>query len=369
MDRKTRRRLLVCLDLAEVPSPSILILFGGSSDERRVSVASAQNIATHFPEALLWFVHPDEKVSHVDKTELLTHARPFETDFHPKDAPFAKTLADAASDPKGARCVWFLGLHGGNGENGTLQELLEQNTILFTGSDAVSSRNAFDKRIAKWLVKQANIRTAPEWEVNGSQGKQVGIEILSTFQAHGDLIAKPVTGGSSIGLYRLQSRAEIDRFVGDLIKMGNVRYLIEPLIRGREITVGVISRKGSLQALPPSEAITQANQNFDYEGKYLGKGAVEVTPAEISREETLACQQMAIASHEALGCAGYTRTDMILTKTGPVFLETNTLPGLTKASFIPQQLHAANIPIKDFFAEQIQFAQNRYGAEKLARRS
>jgi D-alanine-D-alanine ligase len=352
-----------------VPTHSILILFGGSSDERLVSVASAQNIAKLFPSALLWFIHPNEKVSRVEHKELGAHERPFEIDFKPKAAPFAATLDAALSDSQAKKHVFLLALHGGSGENGTLQEIFERHQVAFTGSDSVASRNAFDKRIAKWLAKKENIPVAPEWEVNGKQGKQIALEILSAFQSHGELIAKPVTGGSSIGICRIKARADIDKFVTDLVTKGDIRYLIEPLIRGREITVGVIEAKGGLKALPPSEAITEANQEFDYAGKYLGKGSVEITPAELTQDETKACQEVALKAHKALACEGYTRSDMILTKTGPVFLETNTLPGLSHASFIPQQLEAAKISLRQFFEEQVQIALARNSKDSKARRA
>src|SRR5262249_18928730 len=97
----------------------------------------------------------------------------------------------------------------------------------------------------------------------------------------------------------------------------------------------------------------------DFEGKYLGKGTREITPAEVPREVTRAAQQLALDAHRALGCEGYSRTDIIIGPNGPVFLELNTLPGLTRASFIPQQLAAEGTPLLDFLQGQVELAKRR----------
>ena len=99
---------------------------------------------------------------------------------------------------------------------------------------------------------------------------------------------------------------------------------------------------------------------FDYEGKYLGEGSTEVTPADISPDLAEKLGRLACQAHEILGCWGYSRTDFLVDENGPVFIETNTLPGLTSASFIPQQLEAAAIPMVDFFQHQLALAFQRY---------
>jgi D-alanine-D-alanine ligase len=101
---------------------------------------------------------------------------------------------------------------------------------------------------------------------------------------------------------------------------------------------------------------------FDYAGKYLGRGTEEITPAELEPEAWQQAQALAVLTHTALGCRGYSRTDMILTDAGPVLLEINTLPGMTKASFIPQQLAAAKRPVKAFLERQLTLARQRRDA-------
>ena len=123
--------------------------------------------------------------------------------------------------------------------------------------------------------------------------------------------------------------------------------------------MGVYQNQNQIKALCPSEVLLVQGANFDYEGKYLGIGSKEITPAEVTETEKKQCQELALKCHKAFNCYGYSRTDMILTPQGPVFLETNTLPGMTKASFFPQQLEAERIPFQQFIDDQLVMAQQR----------
>ena len=167
---------------------------------------------------------------------------------------------------------------------------------------------------------------------------------------------KPSANGSSVGLFIITKESEIDSAI-EKVEGLNFAYLAEPFITGREITVGVRERSnGKVEAMPCSEVRVIQGRQFDYEGKYLGKGVEELTPAPLTADETKTCQALAVKLHELIGCRGYTRTDMILTPKGPILLEINTLPGLSKASFVPQQLIAANDNLRNFFQEQINLA-------------
>jgi D-alanine-D-alanine ligase len=341
----------------------ITILFGGSSDERRVSVASAQNLVSALEGARLWFLGLGGEVFECSAAELNRHQRPFEVEFRPPAVASGKPRypsVGAALDAAENRApVYFLGLHGGEHENGSLQREFERRGIAFTGSGSEASDQAFDKRRTKLVAAKAGARVCPETEVDGRDRAGTEREVRAMFERHHELILKPVAGGSSIGLYRVKSEEQLRRAVAALGEAPGVRYLIEPCVIGREITVGVIEEKGSERALPCSEVRLNAGHDFDYEGKYLGRGSLEITPAEISAAERDACQKVALSVHRALGCRGYTRTDLILSANGPVYLETNTLPGLTRASFIPQQLAAAGIPFARFLETQLAIARER----------
>jgi D-alanine-D-alanine ligase len=154
----------------------------------------------------------------------------------------------------------------------------------------------------------------------------------------------------------ISSERYLDAAIVHVSAHPEIRHLAEAFVEGRELTVGVIEEAGGLRALPCSEVVLEAGRTFDFDGKYLGKGVCEITPADVPEETARSAQSVAIAAHEAVGCRGYSRTDIIMGKEGPVFLEINTLPGLTRASFIPQQLQAAGIDLRDFLEGQIEIA-------------
>ncbi len=138
-------------------------------------------------------------------------------------------------------------------------------------------------------------------------------------------------------------------------------YVIEPFITGAESTCGVLEQAdGSLIALPPVEIVT-ASGSFDYESKYLASTTQEICPARFAPEMNAQLQALAIKAHRALSCSGYSRSDFIISKDGPVYLETNTLPGLTKASLYPKSLKAQGIEFVDFLELQIELAIRKAG--------
>jgi D-alanine-D-alanine ligase len=335
------------------------LLFGGSSSERRVSAASAQHIAAVLDQAAAFFLAPTGAPFAVQREELLRFEKPFERDFVPSgEAAFPDLVAAVESAP---RRVYLLALHGGEGEDGTVQRLLESRKIAFTGPGALASSRAFDKEIAKQVASAAGVRIAES--VHLSPDPKVMRETLRDFVVmHGRVVAKPVAGGSSVGLHHLLGEADVDRAAAGIEESGEV-YLAEQFIAGTELTVGVVDGPQGPRPLPPSEVRLEPGRAFDYEGKYLGKGTREITPAEVAPEVTRAAQQLALDAHRALGCEGYSRTDLIVGDRGPVFLELNTLPGLTRASFIPQQLAAEGTTMLQFLEGQLSLAHQRRDRE------
>jgi len=183
------------------------------------------------------------------------------------------------------------------------------------------------------------------------------------FETHGKVVVKPIEDGSSHGVRIVESERELDAAIVAIRQSGGVTHLAEAFIVGRELTVGVVEHGDEDERipLPCSEVKLDPGRSFDYEGKYLGKGTVELTPAPVSDDVAAAAQHLAMTAHQAVGCAGYSRTDVIITEEDnenrPVFLEINTLPGLTAASFIPQQLEAAGTTMRDFLTAQIELAR------------
>jgi len=339
-----------------------VLIFGGASDERMVSVASAQNLAAQFVFDELWFLHFEGGVTKVKLAELQAHQRPFEIPFRPSGAPFLQKLEDGLLMLQDK--IVFIGMHGTEGEDGTLQALFEKNSILFTGSGSHSSRLCFEKDKAKETLAPCGVLVAPQLKLNLPMDlNKLTQQLIEFFQKYGRLVVKPIANGSSIGLNFIQELGQIEIFAQEILASKIKNYLVEKFIKGRELTVGVIDEgSDKLKALPPSEVILSGGASFDYQGKYLGRGITEVTPANIPNSAVVLAQELALKAHKVLGCYGYSRTDMIWVEgdtSGMIFLETNTLPGMTKASFIPQQLQVAGISFRGFLEQQFLLAQKR----------
>ncbi len=185
-------------------------------------------------------------------------------------------------------------------------------------------------------------------------------QLKTFFASKKKIVLKPNANGSSYGLFIISSSDELDHAIQKIKSGVEYDYICEEFISGREITVGVLEKATGTVPLAASEVILDKGANFDYEGKYLGRGSQEITPAVLSAVEKKQCQDLALHAHKAFGCLAYSRTDMILTDRGPVFIETNTLPGLTKASFIPQQLEAEKVPFGVFIETLLNLGNSRY---------
>jgi D-alanine-D-alanine ligase len=326
----------------------ITILFGGTNKERLVSVASAQALHRALPDADLWFWDVADTVHEVSSENLLKHSRPFEDEFKPgnRGIPLEPALDKARAEDR----VLVLGLHGGRAENGELQAMCEIRGIAFTGSGSASSHLAFDKVAAKRFAAIAGVKAPAGIALE---------DIDAAFAEHGRLIAKPARDGSSYGLIFVNAQQ-------DLVAVRNAArhedYLIEPYIAGVEATCGVLEQSdGSIFSLPPIE-IVPGEGAFDYTAKYLLKSTQEICPGRFSPEITAQLQDRALRAHQALSCSGYSRTDFIVSAKGPIYLETNTLPGLTAASLYPKALKAQGIAFADFLHDQIALATKRVPA-------
>ena len=327
---------------------TVIVLFGGRSDERHVSVASAQNIARALASPpLCWFWTPEGALHDVALAELLAHRRPFEIDFQPSRPAIWPTLEQALDTLPVDDPLFVLALHGGEGEDGTVQRMMERRGIAFTGSGSEASAAAFDKERAKETVKD-RLRVAESRAVRDPRAlERAAREMLERFAR---IVLKPVAGGSSRGLFFVSR--------GDAIPEVGVPYIVEPFLAGRELTVGVLDRGEGAFALPVIEIETDPGFAFDYAGKYLGHGTREICPARIPDSLRDAAQRAAVTAHQALGCRGYSRTDLIATGGDEVyFLELNTLPGLTVTSLVPQELAEAGIGFRQFLEEQIALAR------------
>lgn len=338
---------------------NVVVLFGGDSDERFVSVASAQAIAQALGTATLWFWHHQGSVYQVSLDELLAHENPYHKEFTPSNKALFASISEAISSPQSANSIFLLGVHGGTGENGELQAMLEAARRPFTGSGAQASKIAFDKIDTKAALADYPIKLAPHAIISTTSTTEVEHALSQFLAKYGEAIVKPRQGGSSLGCFFLHSLDQVKNVASQIISLTPRPCLIEKIIAGREFTVGVIEDDHGPKALPPTEIVVDKHRVFDYDGKYLGTGTKEITPAELDDVHVREAQRIAIAAHVALKLYGYSRADMILSKDGMYFLETNTLPGLTKNSLVPQQLAASGISMREFLWTQLQLALKR----------
>ncbi|MCK4656451.1 MAG: D-alanine--D-alanine ligase [candidate division Zixibacteria bacterium] len=322
----------------------VLVLMGGVSPERDVSLDSGAAIAGALEQTGHRVVALDTganaKLPESHAKAVTSAVRPEPPDVR-KLAELDKqvTLRSVNDVDLTEVDVVFVALHGGSGENGVIQALLELTGVPYTGSGVLASALAMDKDKSKKIFEREKIPT-PQWMVieTKTDGNYEDClpDIVNTFAY--PLVVKPSDGGSTIGLTIVKSKEELApalRLAGELTD----RIMVEEFIPGRELTVAVLGDK----ALPVVEIIP-SHEYYDYECKYLPGMTEYVVPAEIDEQLTARLQELGLRAYRALGCAGYARVDFRSDSNGnPHCLEVNTLPGMTTTSLVPKAAKAAGI--------------------------
>ncbi len=320
----------------------ITVLLGGTSAERDVSLASGLRIA----EALRTRGHEVTAVDTVhgalrrDEERALTaqpvvkRSPPTPRELEEMGRDALSRLAGVLPDPA-ATDVVFLALHGGTGEDGTVQAILDLAGLPYTGSGRLASALAMDKDLTKRLLRAAGVGTA-DWLMAPATAAQVRAELGFP------VIVKPSKQGSTVGLTLVREEGALGAAVEEAFRHDD-EVMIERYIPGRELTVGVLGE----QAFPVGEIIP-AHEIYDYECKYTPGMAREVFPADIAHDTARRAQEQALAAFRALKLHGYARVDFRLRDDGALYcLEANTLPGMTELSLIPQGAAAAGIPFAE----------------------
>lgn len=324
---------------------NIALLTGGSSSERSVALASATQVVRALRER-------GHQVTAVDTTSgvldsaaeavLLSGAVSSTAVDLPALAQAERNLLLGGlldHDAIRGADICFLALHGGRGEDGTIQHLLDLAGIRYTGSNAVSSALAMDKDIAKQLFQAAGVPVAPWLMV--VPGRGIGDD-LAPEQVERELgwpvVVKPSKQGSTVGLSVVQGAPGLGVAIVEALRHDD-EVMLERFIPGRELTVGVLGD----QALAVGEIIPK-HDLFDFECKYTPGMSEEIFPADLPATVAHDVQRLALAAHRALKCSGYSRIDFRLTPAGELFcLEVNTLPGMTATSLLPQSAGAVGI--------------------------
>jgi D-alanine-D-alanine ligase len=230
-------------------------------------------------------------------------------------------------------------MHGRGGEDGSMQGLLDLLEIPYQGSGVLASALAMNKELSKTIYRQAGLKVPQALIFNRAEAlSPSAIEAALKLP----VVIKPVHEGSSIGITKAVTPEALETGLAAAFALDN-RVLVEEFIQGTEVTGGVLGN-AQLQALPLVEIVPASTYAFfDYEAKYQPGATQEICPARLDPELTRRAQECAVTAHRALGCRGYSRTDMMV-KTGEIYvLETNTIPGMTATSLFPQGAQAAGI--------------------------
>ncbi len=305
----------------------VLVLSGGLSAERDVSLRSGRRVA----EALR--VHRPE----------------WEVSEHDVDAGLLDRLHDHRPD-----CIVPL-LHGAAGEDGALRNVLESLAIPYVGSDAASSRLAFDKPIAKELAHKSGISTPACVAMPQSIFRELGAAgvLDAVVDSLGlPLVVKPTKGGSSLGTSIVHRAADLPAAMVGAFAYGDV-VLMERFVTGTEVSVGVFERDGDLLALSAVEIVPEG-ELYDYAARYTAGTTEFFCPARLSDAQALAAQALALDVHVLLGLRDWSRTDMVIDAEGVAwFLEVNAAPGMTETSLVPQALAAAEVGVGALIADLV----------------
>lgn len=306
----------------------IVVLAGGSSHEREVSLASGRNAVVALRKAGFGSV------------ELMDPANP----------RVLTELADRRPD------VVFLALHGKGGEDGTVQGALEFLNLPYTGSNSMASACAVDKDLAKILYARAGVPTAPG--IPFMEGDPIDVDAVVE-ELGCELFVKPAINGSSYGVRLVKNPGDLADAVAYAHGFGD-KVLVEQRVVGTEVTVGVLGDGSTLRALPVVEICTPEHCEFyDLDVKYVDPTDIHRIPARLDEATYGRVQELAVRAHRSIGCFGFSRSDFIVSDRGPVILETNTIPGMTPTSLFPDEVRHAGFTFAEACAELVDLAIER----------
>jgi D-alanine-D-alanine ligase len=300
----------------------VAVLMGGRSAEREVSLNSGAQVAKALDSAGFDVVSIDSG-----------------------DDEFVVALAGAQAH------VVFICLHGRYGEDGTVQGLCELLELPYVGSGVLASALAIDKVMSKHFFTHAGL-TTPDYAV---LHRHELYDVNALVESLGEkTVVKPANEGSSVGMTIVHSASELPDAIEKAFGFDRV-VLVERFVAGVEVTVAVLGNDEAV-ALPTLE-IQPEHEFYDYDSKYVPGMSRHIIPAgvpEAAREE---CQRLAISAHKTLGCRGISRSDTIVEPDGSVWLlETNTIPGMTSTSLVPDAARAAGIEFPEFCTMLVEFA-------------
>ena len=267
-----------------------------------------------------------------------------------------KRLINQLNSIQENKFIIFNALHGPFGEDGKIQKILEEKSIVFTHSGSSASRIAFDKDLTKLNIKEKGVPLLQSEVINKSNLNKDNLEKF--FEEFNSFVIKPISSGSSYGVKMFFSLEDIKNFLLNYereikVYVNHEKLMVEKFVKGRELTVGVFEAKQQFQPLAVTEIISK-NSFYDYDAKYVKGMSKHVLPADLPKKIYDKCLNYAKIIHEKLECRGISRSDFIYDGKNIFFLEINTQPGLTETSLIPEQLKFRDINFDIFVREIIE---------------
>jgi D-alanine-D-alanine ligase len=309
----------------------IAVLKGGRSLERQVSLKSGARVQ--------------------DALERLGH------EVIPIDV--GDDLVDRLSETKPSTA--FVALHGRDGEDGTVQELLEVMGIPYTGSGVSACIRAADKVLAKHAMRDRDIPTPDFYAFNETAFKELGAaQALPAIEERLQfpIVVKPAGQGSALGIKFARTPADVPSALIAAFSYDR-KVLLERYVAGRDLAVSIIDEDGRPRALPIVEAVPEQEDFYDFESRYeFGRTRFEC-PAELDSQTAARVSEIALEVYDLLGCSGFARVDLMLCDddSKPYVLEANTIPGLTEISLLPQAADAAGIGFDELIERILQAAR------------
>lgn len=300
----------------------IAVFAGGPSSERKISLRSGKAVC-----------------------EALRRAGE-DTDFVDVGYDIGEKLKSIKAD------IVFIALHGKFGEDGSVQAILEEAELPYTGSGVCASKLALDKVASRELFLAGGLKTPTYKTISSSENAD---EVLKHFRF--PLVVKPQHSGSSIGLSVVKKLQHAKTAIDHAFNHSE-NVIIEEYIKGRELTVGILDGK----ALPVVEIVPEASGIYDFDAKYLDEGTKYIVPADLRKDRECCVREYAVKAHSILGCRDFSRVDMRMDSDGNIYvLEINTIPGLTERSLLPKAAFSAGLTFEDLCIKLVDLANRRRG--------
>ncbi|MBL8049494.1 MAG: UDP-N-acetylmuramate--L-alanine ligase [Chthonomonas sp.] len=320
-------------ELDRPAAPQLVVLYGGDSAEREVSLHSGRAVANA--------LSTQYSVRLLDATELLLGQR----DLAPLTGVNRPDLA-------------VLMTHGNRAEDGALQGFLELIGVPYTGPGIQSSALAMDKEKTKEILRAAGLPVPPGVQVTANEDPQHAAERVLREVGGDEWVVKPNAQGSTIGVTFVNRPEDLAVAIAKGLHYDS-SVLVERRLRGMEISTPVMGDR----ALIPVEIAPTGGKDYDFESKYTPGATEEICPARLPEETMRLVSDLALRTHQLLGCRGVTRTDMIVTAEGPIILEINTLPGMTPTSLVPKSAETAGMSFAELCQWIVEDALTFYGAK------